>query len=133
MGFEFEFVKNGRKRVTAVCRFRVEKDCPWRIQAVEDATDGAFCISSYDRTHTCGTVFGAVSRKRLNHHIITDIIIDDIRSMPTLSPAQVQAVVKKNYGGRNLFLGIIVLRFPGCLRILMSLRLQIRGVMCIWM
>lgn len=37
-------------------------------------------------------------RKRVNHHIVSDILIKDIRSMPTLSHVQVQAVVKKNYG-----------------------------------
>lgn len=98
VGFEFDFLKNGPKRVTAACRFRSEKQCPWRIQAIQDATDGAFVITSYERSHTCGTIFGMVSRKRLNHHIITEIILEDIRTMPTLSPVQVQAVVKKNYG-----------------------------------
>lgn len=77
---------------------RMKKQCPWMISAIEDRADGAFCISSYDRNHMCGTVFGAVSRRRVNHHIIIDIIIEDIRSMPTLTPVQVQSVVKKNYG-----------------------------------
>lgn len=33
----------------------------------------------------------------MNHHIIADIVVEDIRSMPTLTPVQVQAAVKKNY------------------------------------
>lgn len=78
------FLKNGPRRVTADCRMRLEKQCPWRILAIEDATDGAFCISYYDRNHKCGTAFGTVSRMRVNHQIITDIIIENIRSMPTL-------------------------------------------------
>lgn len=49
MGFEFVFLKNSPTRVTAVCSYRVDKYCPWRIQAVEDLTDRSFCISSYER------------------------------------------------------------------------------------
>lgn len=98
MGFEFVFLKNGPKRVSAACKMRNEKCCPWRILAVEDETDRSFSISSYERNHTCASAFGNVSRKRVNHHIISDIVVEDIRSMPTLTPVQVQAAVKKNYG-----------------------------------
>lgn len=41
---------------------------------------------------------GNVSRKRVNHHIIADIVVEDIRSTPALTPVQVQAAVNKNYG-----------------------------------
>lgn len=98
MGFEFVFLRNGPKRVSAACSYRVEKGCPWRIHAVEDVIDGVFCISLYERNHTCGTSFGNVSRKRVNYQIVSEIIIEDIRTMPGLTPVQVIALVKKNYG-----------------------------------
>lgn len=69
MGFEFVFLNNGRTRVTAACMFRVEKGCFWRIHAVEDKADESFYISLYERNHTCGTSFGTVSKKRINHQI----------------------------------------------------------------
>lgn len=98
VGFEFKFLKNDPARVTAVCKTRGETECPWRIHAVIDMADSSFRISSYDRNHTCGLSFGKVTRKRLNYHIITEIIVEDIRAMPSLTPVQVVAMVKKNYG-----------------------------------
>lgn len=100
---------------------------------VEDVADRAFCISLYERNHTCGISFGNVSRRRVNRHIIIDIIIQDIRSMPTLTPVQVMSVVEKNYGldisycvawkamdmGRSVVFGYIH-RFLCCLCILIS-------------
>lgn len=125
VGFDFVFLKNGPKLVTMACRMRVKKGCPWRIHTVEDIADRAFCISFYERNHTCGTSFGNVSRRRDNHHIITDIIIENIRSMTALTHVQIQSVVKKNYGldisycvawkamekGRSVEFGMILHRF----------------------
>lgn len=97
MGFEFVFLNNERTRVTAACMFRVEKWCFWRIHVVDDKADESFYISLYERNHTCETSFGTVSKKTINHQIVSDIIVEDIRSMPIFSPVQVQSIVKKNY------------------------------------
>lgn len=43
-------------------------------------------------------MFGNVARKRINYHIIIEIILEDVRSMPSLTPLQIMAMVKKNYG-----------------------------------
>lgn len=77
MGFEFVLLKNGPTCV-AIFSFRAAKGCPWRIQAVEEV-DCVFRISSYERNHMCGSSFGNASRNRVNHHIISDIVIEDIR------------------------------------------------------
>lgn len=98
VGFEFRLVKNDNSRVTAVCGKSRESGCPWRIHAVVDQADQGFHISTYERNHSCGTVFGNVSRKRINYHIITEIIMEDVRAMPCLTPVQVKAMVKTNYG-----------------------------------
>lgn len=97
MGFEFKFLKNDASRVTAVCAKRGD-GCPWRIHAVTELPERSFRISTYERNHTCDSAFGNVSRKRINYHIITEIILEDVRSMPCLSPAQIKAMVKQNYG-----------------------------------
>lgn len=98
VGFDFKLLKNCKSRVTAVCAKREETGCLWRIHAVLDSVDQAFRISMYEHNHTCGTIFGTASRKRINYHIITEIIMEDVRAMPMLSPVQVKAMVKKNYG-----------------------------------
>lgn len=46
--------------------------------------------------HTCGTTFGTASRKRINYRIITDLILEDIRCMPSLTHVQLLALLKKN-------------------------------------
>lgn len=97
MGFEFRYVKNCASRVTAVCA-RHDSGCPWRIHAVRELVDKAFRISTYERNHSCDSVFGNVGRKRINFHIITEMIMEDLRSMPSLTPVQIMAMVKKNYG-----------------------------------
>lgn len=97
MGFEFRFLKNDTSRVTAVCS-KSGDGCPWRIHAVSELPCKSFRISTYERNHTCDSVFGNVSRKRINYHIITEIILEDVRSMPCLTPVQIKAMVKKNYG-----------------------------------
>lgn len=95
VGFEFKFLKNDPTRVTAVCKLRDDKGCPWRIHVVVDVADQSFRISTYKRNHTCGIAFGSSFRKRINYRIITDIILEDIRSMPSLTHVQVLALVKR--------------------------------------
>lgn len=94
IGFEFRFVKNETSRVIDVCA-KSGDGCFWRIHAVKELADEAFRISTYERTHTCDSLFGNVGRKRINYHIITDINVEDVRLMPSLSPVQIMAMLRR--------------------------------------
>lgn len=98
MDFQYKLLRNDQKRVTAECKFKPKNGCQWRIHASEDASDKAFYIRKYDRTHSC-SMLGSTSRgNRISASIIVDLVADDIRAMPSMTPVQVRSMVKKNYG-----------------------------------
>ncbi|XP_012853666.1 PREDICTED: uncharacterized protein LOC105973193 [Erythranthe guttata] len=82
MGFEYEYIKNESYRVTAVCKYKHEKQCCWRIHASVDKYSKFCSIRTYDKHHTCGMFFGTANKKRLSADIIIDLIAGEIRSRP---------------------------------------------------
>ncbi|XP_012857593.1 PREDICTED: uncharacterized protein LOC105976877 [Erythranthe guttata] len=98
IGFEYVYVKNESSRVTAECRFKHDKQCAWRIHASIDKANNNFYIRKYDKHHSCGMFFGTASKKRLTSNIIIELIDGYIRSMPAITPRDIQAQIKENYG-----------------------------------
>ncbi|XP_012851519.1 PREDICTED: uncharacterized protein LOC105971214 [Erythranthe guttata] len=82
MGFEFQYVKNKRVKVTAVCKDRDVKDCMWRIHASIEHANGFFYIRRYVKHHTCGCGFPTSSKKRLTFDIIAELMMSELRSKP---------------------------------------------------
>ncbi|XP_012855784.1 PREDICTED: uncharacterized protein LOC105975150 [Erythranthe guttata] len=98
IGFEYEYVKNDTCRVKAECRFKDEKQCPWRIHASVDKSNNHFYIRKYNNNHRCGLFFGTASKKRVTSDVIMELIDGYIRTMPSITPRQIQAQIKENYG-----------------------------------
>ncbi|XP_012839271.1 PREDICTED: uncharacterized protein LOC105959677 [Erythranthe guttata] len=98
VGFDFNYVKNERVRVTAVCEYRSSKNCMWRIHASIEKANGFFYIRKYEKHHTCGCGFGTSSKRRLTSNIIADLIVNDVREMPDTSPNDIIVSTKLNYG-----------------------------------
>ncbi|XP_012832642.1 PREDICTED: uncharacterized protein LOC105953518 [Erythranthe guttata] len=97
-GFEFDYVKNESYRVTAQCKYRDSKKCMWRIHASIEKCNKFCYIRKYHKYHTCGMTFGTCSRRRITSDIIAELIVDDIRAMPTTTPKDVIHQAKDKYG-----------------------------------
>ncbi|XP_012833673.1 PREDICTED: uncharacterized protein LOC105954548 [Erythranthe guttata] len=98
IGFEYVYLKNETCRVTAECRFKDEKQCPWRIHASVDKSNNYFYIRNYNNNHRCGMFFGTASKKRITSDVIMELIDGYIRTMPAITPRQIQAQIKEHYG-----------------------------------
>lgn len=98
LGFDFKYLKNEPDRITAECKSKRSAKCPWRVHAVKERTGNAMVIQIFNNIHTCSPNFGAASKKKFNSKVIVDLIADDIRNMPGISPRDVQKQVKAKFG-----------------------------------
>ncbi|XP_012853205.1 PREDICTED: uncharacterized protein LOC105972771 [Erythranthe guttata] len=89
---------NETTRVTAECHFKNASQCSWRIHASVDKSNDYCYIRSYNKHHQCGMFFGTTSKRRLNSVVIIDLIENDIRAMPAITPCEIQSQVKDKFG-----------------------------------
>ncbi|XP_012846363.1 PREDICTED: uncharacterized protein LOC105966351 [Erythranthe guttata] len=90
--------QNETTRVTAECRFKNASQCSWRIHASVDKSNDDCYIRSYNKHHQCGMFFGTTSKRRLNSVVIIDLIENDIRAMPAITPGEIQSQVNVKFG-----------------------------------
>lgn len=98
VGFEFKYLRNEPDRVTAECKLKNSADCGWKVHAIKVRAGNAMVIHTLNNVHNCGTSFGASTKKKFNSKVVVDLIADDIRNMPGISPRDVQSQVKVKFG-----------------------------------
>lgn len=95
--FEYLLVKNERDRVTAECKFKKDTNCEWRVHASPDKPNGCFVNRLHNPERSWGQIFGKSSTRNLNSRMITNLITDDIRNKPGITPRDVRSQVKDKY------------------------------------
>lgn len=98
VGFDLKYLKNEQTRVTAECSFKRVVGCNWRIHATRGRTTTDFQMKALNNVHTCSSNFGSAGKKKFNSKIIIDLISDDIRNMPGITPRDVISQVKDKFG-----------------------------------
>lgn len=98
VGFDFKYLKNETSRVTAECKFKRAAGCNWRVHATGGRTTKELSIKKLNNVHSCSTRFGSAGRKKFTSKVIIDLIADDIRNMPGITPRDVQRQVKDKFG-----------------------------------
>lgn len=98
VGFDLKYLKNEQTRVTAECGFKRVAGCNWRIHATKGRTTTDFQMKALNNVHTCSSNFRSAGKKKFNSTIIIDLISDDTRNMPGITPRDVISQVKAKFG-----------------------------------
>ncbi|XP_028085950.1 uncharacterized protein LOC114286923 [Camellia sinensis] len=97
-GFDFDFVKNDKDRVTVHCKRRADLGCLWSVHARVENYSKAFVIKQFDDVHTCGSFFRIVKHARMTSSMIGGQISSDIRNKTLTSINEVVCDFKDYYG-----------------------------------
>ncbi|XP_012846418.1 PREDICTED: uncharacterized protein LOC105966411 [Erythranthe guttata] len=95
-GFQFEYLKNDKRRVTAVCKYKEAKVFPWRIHTFVNINNGFFYIRTFNKY--CGVVLCRSKKIRISTEIVGELKVGDIRIMPRMTPTDVVEQVRDKYG-----------------------------------
>lgn len=98
VGFNFDYVKNDRLRITAKCVHSETRGCRWRIHTSVENANGFAYIRTYERNHSCGDVYVNGIRKKLTSGVISSIILEAVRTKPSIGPAEILSHLKTDYG-----------------------------------
>ena len=98
VGFQFKYLKNDKQRVTAVCAFRDENGCQWRIHASNELVNGFFYIRKFEKQHKCGYVVRKSKHPRVNSKLVGELMEEKIRREPLFKPGKVVGDIKQRYG-----------------------------------
>lgn len=95
-GFNFNFVKNDLKRVTACC---AKDGCPWKVHATRvDQCNGTFKIKDFEKYHSCGGGLGTLDHPRASKSWVSSVVIDKLKKMPMHRPTDMQKDIQEQYG-----------------------------------
>ena len=94
-GFEYNFERNDKVRVTAFCK---DVDCKWRIHARLERNGDLCSIRSYDDIHTCGVGALTTKHSRVSCNLIGRLMNDGNQISPFERPCDVVVDLKKLYG-----------------------------------
>ncbi|KAL7217506.1 hypothetical protein ACSBR2_010872 [Camellia fascicularis] len=97
-GFNFDFVKNDKDRVTVHCKRRADLGCLWSVHARVENYSKAFVIKQFDDAHTCGSSFRTIKHTRMTSCMIGGLISSDIRDKALTSVSEVVCDFKDYYG-----------------------------------
>ncbi|KAL7241794.1 hypothetical protein ACSBR1_014389 [Camellia fascicularis] len=97
-GFNFDFVKNDKDRVTVHCKRRADLGCLWSVHARVENYSKAFVIKQFDDVHTCGSSFRTIKHARMTSSMIGGLISSDIRNKALTSVSEVVCDFKDYYG-----------------------------------
>ncbi|KAL7257942.1 hypothetical protein ACSBR1_004128 [Camellia fascicularis] len=97
-GFDFDFVKNDKDRVTFHCKRRADLGCLWSVHARGENYSKAFVIKQFDDVHTCGSSFRTIKHAWMTSSMIGSLILSDIRNKALTSVSEVVCDFKDYYG-----------------------------------
>lgn len=98
-GFEYDFIKNDKERVSAACRMKhSDLACPWMVHGRVDHLSGNFYIRQLTNSHTCGASVLKLKHSRATSSLVGKLVIEDIRSQPLKRPVDVASDLKRLYG-----------------------------------
>ncbi|KAL7164289.1 hypothetical protein ACSBR2_040243 [Camellia fascicularis] len=97
-GFNFDFVKNDKDRVTVHCKRRADFGCLWSVHARVENYSKAFVIKQFDDVHTCGSSFRTIKHAKMTSSIIGGLISSDIRNKALTLVNEVVCDFKFYYG-----------------------------------
>ncbi|KAH7842355.1 hypothetical protein Vadar_004352 [Vaccinium darrowii] len=98
-GFEYDFIKNDKVRVSAACRMKhSDLACPWMVHGRVDHLSGNFYIRQLTNSHTCGASVLKMKHSRATSSLVGKLVIEDIRSQPLKRPVDVASDLKRLYG-----------------------------------
>lgn len=98
LGFDYKYVRNEPERITAECIKKKAANCGWMVHAIKRRNSNEMVIRKFNKIHSCSSTFGVSTRKKFNSRVIIDLIADDIRNMPGITPRDVQSQVKDKFG-----------------------------------
>jgi hypothetical protein len=98
VGFSFVYDHNNRERVSAHCAQKVDKNYRWKVLASVEKSNGFMYIRTLVNEHICGTVYKRFQNIRLSSDVVSNFIVDDVRSKPTTKPKEIMKHVKTNFG-----------------------------------
>ncbi|KAB1219380.1 hypothetical protein CJ030_MR3G001137 [Morella rubra] len=90
-GFDYEYVKNDKLRVTAKCR---GANCPWRIHASFTTEKEALQVKTQNAKHTCEVHY---TNTRVTLAWIAKQYLEVIRDTPTLNPFALVNFIKRDW------------------------------------
>ncbi|KAL7183828.1 hypothetical protein ACSBR2_026078 [Camellia fascicularis] len=97
-GFNFDFVKNDKDRVTVYCRRMADLGCLWSVHAKVENYSKAFVIKQFDDVHTCGSSFRTIKHAKMTSSMIGGLISSDIRNKALASISGVVCDFNDYYG-----------------------------------
>ncbi|XP_040371766.1 uncharacterized protein LOC112193244 isoform X2 [Rosa chinensis] len=97
-GFEFNYVKNDKCRVSATCAKKDSDGCEWYVYASLSKASGYFHIIKLVNNHSCVGVVRHQNHKRLGSKVISTIMADKVRSDPLIKPKDIVKHFKHDYG-----------------------------------
>ncbi|KAI8538322.1 hypothetical protein RHMOL_Rhmol09G0093600 [Rhododendron molle] len=96
-GFEYDFVKNDKERVTAVC-WKKNSGCPWIVHGRVDKLSRFFYIRELNNVHDCDASALNVKHSRASFSFIGKLVLEEVRSRPQKRPIDVLDDMKRLYG-----------------------------------
>ncbi|KAH7864694.1 hypothetical protein Vadar_032720 [Vaccinium darrowii] len=94
-GFMYEFVKNDKFRVTAVCKIA---KCEWRVHAILNRVTGEFRIKELVNDHRCGSTYRRNKHKRVPSSLVANEITNTVQQNNNTSPMYISEFFMDKYG-----------------------------------
>ncbi|KAL7228251.1 hypothetical protein ACSBR2_007038 [Camellia fascicularis] len=97
-GFNFDFVKNDKDRVTVHCKRRADLGCLWSVHVRVKNSSKTFVIKQFDDVHTCGSCFHIIKHARMTSSMIDGLISSEVRNKALTSVSEVVFDFKDYHG-----------------------------------
>jgi len=91
---QFKVLTSGPKRFSAAC---LKKECEWKIHASYSQSKECFQVKKYKSEHTCSNEGLLHDHVQCDAGLISNMILATIRTNITITPAEIQALVKTHY------------------------------------
>ncbi|KAL6195899.1 hypothetical protein ACLB2K_031516 [Fragaria x ananassa] len=97
MGFEYQYVRNTKKRVVVYCSKRESEHCGWCVNASLLEYNRFFVITDLVNEHSCHGVVRLQTNKMMGVKIIKSIMLDKVLENPNKKAIDIYHVIKSDY------------------------------------
>lgn len=98
LGFGYDYMKNTREQIIAVCKGKVVHGCNWYISASISNVTKYFYIRKLVKEHSCDLLQPKSYTKRLDCNKIGELVVDHLRANPKLTAHEAMIYLSDNYG-----------------------------------
>ncbi|XP_038702601.1 uncharacterized protein LOC119999156 [Tripterygium wilfordii] len=97
-GFKFVYLRNNEERVDAHCANKYSEGCNWFVHGSLSKVNGVFYVRKLCNVHTCTVLLRRDTSLRMSSKLISGLIVDIVRSKPSLTPNDVVSHCLSSYG-----------------------------------